>query len=1139
MRERGDRAIGDRRGAARAREAVVAVVAARGERQQRGKNAAPHGANDSKRAAIPWDNRGVDEGDEGDGQDAATSGALPTQADSPGGRRREPTQPGNVPSLSAFDPPRQRFELRGEIGRGGMGRVEDAFDRALGRQVAIKQLLSDSPVDLARFEREARITARLEHPSIVPVHDAGRNPDGTPYYVMRHVDGRPLHELVKTVGLAERLALVPSVLAVCDAVGYAHARGVVHRDIKPSNILVGPFGETLLIDWGLARETAAPDDDHPPSAALVGRSDPQLTQAGSVAGTPGFMAPEQARGEYVDARADVFALGATLFHVLAGRPPYAADSATAMIDAVGADLPPEWSRIPAGVPADLLAIVHKAMASDPAARYTDAGAMAADLRQFVTGKLVAAHAYGLVEQLRRFVRRHRGALAVGVIATIVVAVIAALSIRRVIDERDAAAAARDDAEARRRDMVELRDGLLVDHAKALAATDPVAAIALLRELPAESTRWPQAYAAAAQAFYRGVPSGFELEDTHITRIEASPDNLHASVTTIAGHVYILDLAGRTKRLVLTRDFNPLCDYVLGGMHLVCHGRAPALDLVDTVTGDVRTISLPGVVDELVTDGGARAWFSVGDRVYPVDLSHPDAPLASPLTFAHASDISLAYLRTAHRLLVHHDDVLEIVGDTEHWTIAKSPNSIQATDGAHVLLVVGEHLEIWDVSGAPELLSDRGPRGSRIPVALRGTTIYFLTGTGVVAAGGPDGRVYPEAASEAVVGSAPDSLFVAHTDGSIELADDDGSYELAPRASLVERIAVSSDHRYVLAASAHGVVTWWDLSQLRVHAMPAAESERPVALGKWLWTITDPTRVTRFDLAGRGFEIPVTPPTMNIDLPESERYFATHDPDDVRVFDATTGTLMYHHHAADLVHVIDDAGLTMVDGVDVSFVPNGSATAQHLATLPGPPVMLATQHAYTVALTATQACRIAPFVCIALPKGRTASSMAVDRDGATWFVADGKLYRWTLGGAAWDLVALEQSLTGLANVDGHALAYSPTSLTLLVPPMRPIPVTTVTQFSGAHGLVIYATTSQGASFADLDAGTTFDVQASGMFEQMFTNGEVLIGSPVRAKRNVMNGLQLVIPRERVALRAWLDTVTNARQTHGGLVSFPTE
>ena len=174
-----------------------------------------------------------------------------------------------------------QFRVDALLGHGGMGAVYSGTQLSVNRPVAIKEMLSASSLDLARFEREARITAKLEHPGIVPIHDAGRTADGTPFYVMRRIDGRPLDQLIEDK-LEARLALIPNVLAACDAVAFAHARGVLHRDIKPTNILVGPFGETLVIDWGIARELASPEA----SAAIAPSSDAKLTRAGTVAGTP-------------------------------------------------------------------------------------------------------------------------------------------------------------------------------------------------------------------------------------------------------------------------------------------------------------------------------------------------------------------------------------------------------------------------------------------------------------------------------------------------------------------------------------------------------------------------------------------------------------------------------------------------------------------------------------------------------------------------------------------------------------------------------------------------------------------------------------------------------------------------------------
>nr|MBA2545079.1 serine/threonine protein kinase [Deltaproteobacteria bacterium] len=329
--------------------------------------------------------------------------------------RREIPQPRAVPqdrAATAFDPGGERFALGDELGRGGMGRVVAATDRALDREVAIKQALTDDDVQLARFEREVRITARLEHPSIVPIHDAGRDRNGRPYYVMRRLDGEHLSDRVEAATTArERLALVPNVLAAVDAAAFAHARKIIHRDIKPWNILVGAYGETLLIDWGLARELGEADDaDLPPSGGPAG-----LTRAGGVFGTAGYMAPEQARGEAADARADVYALGATLLHVLIGKSVLQGSSATAWIEDAGQGKAAAVA-LPDEVPPELGAIVAKAMATDKAARYADASDLAADLRAFLAGKLVAAHRYTRRERFGRFVRKHKLALGIATAA---------------------------------------------------------------------------------------------------------------------------------------------------------------------------------------------------------------------------------------------------------------------------------------------------------------------------------------------------------------------------------------------------------------------------------------------------------------------------------------------------------------------------------------------------------------------------------------------------------------------------------------------------------------------------------------------------------------------------------------------------
>jgi serine/threonine protein kinase len=253
-----------------------------------------------------------------------------------------------------------RYEVTGRLGRGGMGVVYSARDRHLDRDVAVKVLDAASARGEAgvRLRDEARILARLEHPGIVPVHDAGELADGRVFYVMTLVRGTRL-DAARDAGasLAERLELF---LRICDAVSFAHAQGVVHRDLKPENVMLGRYGEVLVMDWGVAK--------------VLGRDN-----GDEVVGTPGFMPPEQAgSGESVDARADVFALGV----ILEGM------------------LPRPMAR-------PLAAIARRARAERVAQRYVSVEALARDVERFRDGAPVDAYEESLPERGARIYRRHR------------------------------------------------------------------------------------------------------------------------------------------------------------------------------------------------------------------------------------------------------------------------------------------------------------------------------------------------------------------------------------------------------------------------------------------------------------------------------------------------------------------------------------------------------------------------------------------------------------------------------------------------------------------------------------------------------------------------------------------------------------
>jgi tetratricopeptide (TPR) repeat protein len=353
---------------------------------------------------------------------------------------------GGLPPLPEVQ--RSLYEGDDEIARGGMGRIVAAEDRRLGRPVALKELIDPNEESITRFQREALITARLQHPGIVPVYEAGRWPSGEPFFAMKLVSGRPLDKVIAELEtLGERLALLPRLAAACDAIAYAHSQRIIHRDLKPGNVLIGDFGETVVIDWGLAKDLDATDSfdsaNRPmrtprKSKPAIETASSTLTVAGSVMGTPAYMAPEQARGETVDQRADVFALGAMLYHVLAGSPPYNARTATDVIAAAAlGKIVPLKDRVKRA-PADLVAILDRAMAPSQAARYPSAGELAEELRRFLTGNLVEAHRYTPFQRVGRFVKKHRAAVTIASVAVVGFAVGGTLAVNRVVAERDRA-----------------------------------------------------------------------------------------------------------------------------------------------------------------------------------------------------------------------------------------------------------------------------------------------------------------------------------------------------------------------------------------------------------------------------------------------------------------------------------------------------------------------------------------------------------------------------------------------------------------------------------------------------------------------------------------------------------------------------
>jgi outer membrane protein assembly factor BamB len=310
-----------------------------------------------------------------------------------------------------------------------------ARDRFIGREVALKELLpaiarpatpGSGGGREARFLREARLIAQLDHPGIVAVHELAQGADGTLFCAEKLVRGETLKaHLQGCTSLRQRLALLPHLIDASSAIAYAHSRGVIHRDLKPSNIMVGPYGETVVVDWGLAKHRGEPEVLEPTTAMPL---EPTLTVAGVALGTPSYMSPEQARGAVgeIDERSDVFSLGAMLYELLCGRVPFEGDSGEEIISkALSAPILPVRT-VSADVSPELAAIADRALQRAPDDRYQSAQALVRDLRAYQAGHRVRAYEYGSWELVRKFVAANRALSVVAVAAAVILVVAAAI-----------------------------------------------------------------------------------------------------------------------------------------------------------------------------------------------------------------------------------------------------------------------------------------------------------------------------------------------------------------------------------------------------------------------------------------------------------------------------------------------------------------------------------------------------------------------------------------------------------------------------------------------------------------------------------------------------------------------------------------
>jgi tetratricopeptide (TPR) repeat protein/tRNA A-37 threonylcarbamoyl transferase component Bud32 len=416
-----------------------------------------------------------------------------------------PTEPVQHLAASSTGEVRRSGSLRYQILRphdkGGIGEVFVALDQELSRQVALKEMQEHYAADApsrGRFVREAEITGNLEHPGIVPVYGLGQYADGRPFYAMRFIKGETLKEAIARYHRSdereasaqefERRTLLTRFVAVCNTLAYAHSRGIIHRDIKPANIMLGQYGETLVVDWGMAKAVTKEGKELDTSGGLVvmpPSADSVQTHAGSAMGTPVYMSPEQATGrlDLLGPASDIYSLGATLYAILTGHPPIEGNDLKEVLGKVERG---EWTparQVKADVPPGLEAICSRAMARKPEDRYATALELAADVEHWLADEPLSVYRDPLAVRLTRWARRHRTAVAVGAAVLQTVVVVLAVSVFLIARSRSQVERERAEVEHQRRRAEAVNSFLVHDLlAQADPKLNPVDEVVTVREL---------------------------------------------------------------------------------------------------------------------------------------------------------------------------------------------------------------------------------------------------------------------------------------------------------------------------------------------------------------------------------------------------------------------------------------------------------------------------------------------------------------------------------------------------------------------------------------------------------------------------------------------------------------------------------